>query len=194
MKQVLGAGVLAAGLIAPGLLMAAPAKDPSGVWRTEDGRARVQMEKCGPGHDQVCGYIVWLSKPLDDQGQPRVDSKNPDPQKAKRPLLGHQLILGLKPNDDGRYEGEIYNSEDGKKYDVTVWADQPSVLKVKGCLVAFLCSTQSWTKVTDVASGQLTASPGAPGGPRPDPQWASSTAPTGTGSLPAHHAPARPKS
>jgi uncharacterized protein (DUF2147 family) len=175
MKRGLMVGAAALALWVPSLASAAPARDPSGVYLTEDGRARVQLEKCGSAHDQVCGYIVWLKTPLNDAGQPRVDLKNPDGQKAKRPLLGHQLILGLKPNDEGRYEGEIYNSEDGKKYDVTIWLDTPTVLKVKGCLVAFLCSTQSWAKTTDTLPGQLAGPAGSPTGPRPDPEYASAT-------------------
>jgi uncharacterized protein (DUF2147 family) len=170
------------------LAYAAPAKDPSGVWLTEDRRARIQIEMCGAGRDQVCGYVVWMDKPLTDQGQPKTDRNNPDPAKAKRSVLGHQLMMGLKANDDGRYEGEIYNNEDGKKYDVTVWLDKPGQLKVKGCLVAFLCSTQNWTKTADIASGQLTGPAGSATGPHPEPGWA--TAPSTASAAPAH---ARPK-
>ena len=163
------------GLLAIGLAggasdaLAATPRDPSGTWLTQDGRARVRVEKCGAGRQNVCGYIVWL-KPGSVKGT--TDAKNPDPAKASRPVLGHQLILGLRPNQDGEYEGKIYNSEDGKSYDVTVWQDGAD-LKVKGCLIAFLCSTQTWTRTTDVAAGQLAGPTGAAGGPVPDAEWAS---------------------
>ena len=155
-----------------GFASAAPAaapRDPSGTWLTQDGRARVRMEKCGTGRSNLCGYIVWL-KPGSVKAS--TDARNPDPAKTARPLLGHQLILGLALNSDGEYEGKIYNSEDGKSYDVTVWLDGAD-LKLKGCLVAFLCSTQTWTKASDMAPGQLSAATGTPGGPTPDPEWAS---------------------
>ncbi len=76
-----------------GIAVAAP-NDPSGTWLTEDGRARVRVEKCGTQNNHVCGYVVWLKVPLNDKGQPRIDFKNPDPKKQARPSLGHQLILG----------------------------------------------------------------------------------------------------
>lgn len=160
------------GLAAFGLSAAAAEaapRDPSGLWLVEDRRARVRVETCGAGQDRVCAYIVWLRP---GGSAPRTDAKNPDPKKNRRPILGHQIMLGLKPNGDDQYEGLIYNAEDGRSYDVTVWLERPGDLKVKGCLVGFLCSTQSWTAVSDVAPGQLTAATGAPGGPTPDPEWA----------------------
>lgn len=186
------AGLAALALLAPGVALAAAPKDPSGVWLTEDGRARIQLEPCGAGRDRLCGYIVWLKTPTTSDGKPRTDAKNPDPAKQSRLTLGHQLLLGLKPNNEGRYEGEIYNSDDGKKYDVNVWLDTPGNLKVKGCLVAFLCSTQDWTKTTDVLPGQLVGMAGNPGGPRPDPEWAS-TAPAAAPGAPAGNRTSKPR-
>ncbi len=154
--------------------VAAAPRDPSGPWLTEDGRARVRVETCGPARDRLCGYIVWLRP---GAAAAALDRKNPDPRKSARPVLGHQLILGLKANEDDRYEGLIYNADDGKSYDVTVWLESANDLKVKGCLVAFLCSTQSWTRAPDPVQGQLVAPTGAPGGPRPDPEWASMSGP-----------------
>lgn len=152
---------------------AAPA-NPTGTWLTADGRARIRVEKCGPTQDLVCGYVVWMDKPGGDNGQPKTDGKNPDPKKRTRTILGHQLMMGLTPNADDRYAGEIYNNEDGKNYDVTLWVEKGD-LKVKGCLVAFLCSTQTWARTSDNAPGQLAGPTGGPNGPQPEPQWASTT-------------------
>lgn len=154
---------------------AAPARDPSGTWLTEDARARIRLEKCGSGSENLCGYVVWLKPSAEGDGSSRVDAKNPDAKKRARPVLGHQLILGLTANEEGQYVGKIYNNEDGKKYDVTIWLDAPATLKVKGCLIAFLCSTQTWKKTSDVIAGQLTGPTGSANGPKPDPEWASAT-------------------
>ena len=148
----------------------AKAADPTGTWLTEDRRARVRTERCGPGNANLCGYIVWGSKPLDEKGQPRRDQENPDPQKRTRLLLGHQMILGLKPGEDGQYSGQIYNGDNGKSYAVTIWSEEPSTLMVKGCLLAVLCGTQTWTRVTDVVPGQLKGATNKEGGPRSDRQ------------------------
>ncbi|MDR7037327.1 uncharacterized protein (DUF2147 family) [Methylobacterium sp. BE186] len=205
-----GAGSWAGRVTAPlvalgalsGLAQAAAPADPSGTWLTEDGRARIRVEKCGPQEKNVCGYVVWLKTPLNDKGQPRVDFKNPDPKKQTRPSLGHQLIMGLKPNADARYEGKIYNSEEGKFYDVTIWTDQPTELSVRGCMLGFLCGSQTWNRVTDVLPGQLTGATNAPNGPRADAEWApkapaaagaAGPGTTGTATATAAPKPAAPK-
>jgi uncharacterized protein (DUF2147 family) len=180
---------------------AAPHRDPSGTWLTQDGKARIRVEKCGPQEKNLCGYAVWLKVPNNDEGKPRVDFRNPDPKKRARASLGHQLILGLKLNEDARYEGKIYNAEDGKFYDVTIWSEEPEELTVKGCLIAFLCQSQTWKKVSDMAPGQLAGPTNGPNGPRADAEWApkppaaaSANGPTATGTTgPAPAKPAAPK-
>lgn len=172
---------------------AAAAQDPSGTWLTQDRRARIRLERCGPARDRLCGYVVWLREAVTEAGQPRSDAQNPEAGKRTRPLLGHQLMFGLAPDAEGKYAGQIYNSEDGKKYDVTVWSDAPGQLQVRGCLIAFLCSTQSWRTASDTLPGQLAAATGSPGGPQPDPEWAAGS--TGTARRePPKAAPAKPKS
>ena len=149
-------------------------RDPSGTYLTEDGRARIRLEKCGPTNENVCGFVVWLDKPNTENGMPKTDLKNSDRRKTARALLGHQLIMGLKPGEE-RFEGSIYNSEDGRSYEVGVWLASANELKVRGCLLAVLCATQTWARTNDVLPGQLAAATGLPGGPTPDPEWASRT-------------------
>ena len=168
--RTIGRGVAALALAAlAGAAAAATPTDPSGTYLTEDGRARIRVERCAG--ERLCGYVVWLKTPLNDKGEARVDFRNPDPKKQARPSLGHQLIMGLRPNADARYEGKIYNSEDGKSYDVTIWTDTPGELTVRGCLVAFLCKSQTWNKVGDVLPGQLAGATNGPSGPRTDPEY-----------------------
>lgn len=186
-RRIAPLAILALTALAGAAHAATPA-DPSGTYLTEDGRARVRLEKCGTAGDRLCGYVVWLKVPLNDKGEPRIDFKNPDPKKQTRPSLGHQLIMGLKPNADAHYEGKIYNSEDGKSYDVTIWTDAPGELTVRGCLIAFLCKSQTWTKVTDLAPGQLPGPTNGPNGPHSDPEYATASA----GAKPAAKAAAKP--
>jgi uncharacterized protein (DUF2147 family) len=172
---------------------AAPARDPSGTWLTEDERARIRVEKCGPSQDNLCGFVVWMKAPEGEDASAKRDVKNPDPRKRNRSVLGHQLMMGLTANDEGRYVGKIYNNEDGKSYDVTVWSEQSGTLNVKGCLIAFLCSTQIWTRTNSVAPGQLAGATGAPNGPSPEPEWASKASVTPASASPAPRRDQRPK-
>jgi hypothetical protein len=45
-------------IVVSGLGNAAGVADPGGTWLTEDGRARVRIERCGAKLEQVCGFIV----------------------------------------------------------------------------------------------------------------------------------------
>lgn len=135
-------------------------KDPSGTWLTGDGRAKIRIDRCGPGQSLVCGKVVWLKVPTTDAGTPRTDIKNPDPKKRSRPVLGLPLIEGLKP-DEAKFSGEIYNIEEGKVYQVSLERESAAELSVSGCLLKVLCGSQTWTRVPDV-NQQAAATPGAP--------------------------------
>lgn len=150
---------------------AATLSDPSGTWLTEDGRARIRIERCGVPADYVCGYVVWTKEMVDAKGQPFRDRLNPDPAKRTRALLGHQILLGLKQSADGRFMGEVYNAEDGRTYGVSIWRDTPKMLAVKGCLLGVFCATQGWAQVTDVVPGQLLGPTGDTTGPTADAEW-----------------------
>lgn len=151
---------------------AATPADPSGTWLVEDGRARIRLERCGPTHERICGYIVWMKNPVDARGEPYRDSRNPDPEKRTRTLLGHQLLMGLQATPDGRFAGEIYNAEDGKLYAVSLWREPSDHLKLKGCLIGLFCQTQTWQQTLDVQPGQLVGLTGDLNGPRTDKEWA----------------------
>ena len=175
-KQSLTVSSIALGLMlaGPGAAKAAP-KDPSGTYLTEDGRGRIRVEKCGPQLANICGYLVWIKTPAADSGKSKFDSRNPDAAKKTRPILGHQLMMGLALAKDETYQGLIYNNEDGKSYNVTIYMED-DVLKVKGCLVAFLCKTETWTRADDLLPGQLAGATGSPAGPQPDAEWRPKTA------------------
>jgi uncharacterized protein (DUF2147 family) len=164
----IGLAALAVVLIHTPAMAASPSGDPVGTWLTENGVGRIRIEQCVPDRKAICGFAVWMKKATDEDGHPLRDSHNPDPQKRSRPLLGHQMILDLKPNDEGRYEGEIYNAENGKNYDVTLWVEDSGELRVKGCFLRYLCGSQSWTRVTDIVPGELSGPTGGPKGPRRD--------------------------
>jgi len=153
---------------------AASPADPSGTWLTEDGRARVRVERCGPNLEQICGYIVWMKDPVDAHGQPARDQSNPDSAKRSRPLLGHQLMLGLTPGAEGRFDGPIYNAENGKSYEISLWRETKD-LKVKGCMLSVFCATQTWTQTMNALPGQLVGMTGDPTGPRADKEWVQET-------------------
>jgi uncharacterized protein (DUF2147 family) len=132
------------------LLLAAPsaraqsAGNPSGIWLTQAGDARVRVSKCGGG---ICGVVVGLKQPIDPAtGKPQVDDKNPNPALARRPIIGLPLFSGMRPSGPGKWSGRIYNADDGSTYASHVSVAGEDTLRVEGC-VAMLCGGETWTRV-----------------------------------------------
>jgi uncharacterized protein (DUF2147 family) len=130
-------------------LLAAPARaqgagEPTGVWLTQSGDARVKVSKCGGG---ICGVIVGLKDPIDPAtGKPQVDDKNPIPALKKRPMIGLPLFSAMQPVAPSKWSGQIYNADDGSSYASSVSVAGPDMLKVEGCVGA-LCGGETWTRV-----------------------------------------------
>ena len=132
------------------LLGAAPAKaqaggNPTGIWLTQAGDAKVRVSKCSGG---ICGVVVWLKDPINPAtGKPQVDDKNPNPSLAKRPMIGLPLFSGMQSSGPNKWSGQIYNADDGNSYASNVSVSGPGTLKVEGCVGA-LCGGESWSRST----------------------------------------------
>ena len=122
------------------------AADPSGTWLTQTGGSRIRLADCGGA---LCGTIIWLKEPNDpDTGKPKTDKNNSDAAKRSRPLLGVQIVLGMKPAGAGRWTRQVYNAEDGKTYSGNLTYSGGNSLQLQGCaLGGLVCKGQTWTKV-----------------------------------------------
>ena len=124
--------------------LAQGAGEPTGVWQTQAGDARVKISKCGGG---ICGTVVSLREPIDPAtGKPQVDDKNPNPALKKRPMIGLSLFNGMQPSGPSKWSGQIYNADDGGTYASSVSVAGPDALRVEGCVGA-LCGGETWTRV-----------------------------------------------
>ena len=123
------------------------AADPLGVWLTGTKKAHVKLYPCNDDRDAICGEIVWLRRPLGDDGKPRRDVLNEDESLRDRPLMGIQVVWDLEYQGEGEWdEGEIYNAEDGETYDAEMEEIDADTLEVSGC-VWFICKTQTWERI-----------------------------------------------
>lgn len=135
---------IVAALLAAPSVEAQVAGDPSGIWLTQAGDARVRVSKCGGG---ICGVVVGLKQPIDPgTGKPQVDDKNPNPALAKRPMIGLPLFSGMHAAGAGKWSGQIYNADDGSTYASNVAVTGTDTLRVEGCVGA-LCGGETWTRV-----------------------------------------------
>src|SRR5215471_10819321 len=114
------------------------AQDAFGVWENPENKSHTEFYKCGEG---VCAKIV---KVVDGQ---KTDDKNPDPVKAKRPIVGLVIMEGAKKTGTNKWSGTLYNRADGKSYAGTVTVKAKNELDLSGCVAVVLCKTVTFTRV-----------------------------------------------
>jgi uncharacterized protein (DUF2147 family) len=143
MRRYLLAAVALAALAGAESALAA---DPAGLWLTQGGNSRIRVADCGGA---LCGTIIWLKEPNDpDTGKPKLDKHNSDVSKRTRPLIGVQIVLGMKPAGTDKWSGQVYNAEDGKTYSGNLTFPGGNSLQLQGCaLGGLVCKGQTWTKV-----------------------------------------------
>ncbi len=84
-----------------------------------------------------------LREPNDPRtGKPKTDSQNADASKRNRPLVGVQIFTGMQPQGANKWTGRLYNYEDGKSYDASVFLEGANTLKMQGC-VLFVCQPRT---------------------------------------------------
>ena len=118
---------------------AAVAQAATGEWLVANGKARIRISPCGGA---LCGAISWLQTPTKDEN-------NPDPAKRNRSLVGTQILRGMRPAGPNRWEGEIYNAENGQIYAGSISITGADMLRVEGCVLGgLICGGENWTRVT----------------------------------------------
>ena len=115
-----------------------------GIWYNTEKTAQVEILKKG---STFIGRIVWLKDP-NPGGKPAVDKLNSDSKLKSRPLMGLNLLEGLRFSDGIWEEGTIYDPKTGKTYSCQVSIKSPEILEVKGYIgFSLIGRTVQWTKV-----------------------------------------------
>ncbi|MES1148516.1 MAG: DUF2147 domain-containing protein [Bradyrhizobium guangdongense] len=131
------------------LLLLAPASaraaNPTGLWLTADGEAKVRISACG---DALCGRIEWLKEPDDpDTHRPKLDKFNKDAVQRTRPVLGLEIISGMKPSGrPDEWRGSLYDPESGNTYTGLLAMRGPASMKLEGCALAVFCRAETWKR------------------------------------------------
>jgi uncharacterized protein (DUF2147 family) len=116
----------------------ASAADPAGEWLVKDGNARILIERCANG---LWGFISWVRVPA-------TDRNNPASAKQTRSIVGVAIVRGMSAVKPNRWEGEVYNADNGKMYSASITMTNDDVLRIEGCVLGGLfCGGESWTRV-----------------------------------------------
>ena len=127
----------------------ASVQSPVGEWLVKDGTAHIRIVPC---EKKLWGVISWVN-------EPDTDKNNPDISKRGQPVLGLPILLAMQPGDSGRWDGRIYNAQNGKIYDGNISLTSPDVLHIQGCvLFGLLCGSEDWTRLKAAAEKETSES------------------------------------
>jgi uncharacterized protein (DUF2147 family) len=127
--------------------------------------ALVLLLASSPAYAVEAIYGVWVRGGHEDE---KLEFYDCDGQLcAKETVLppdGSPAIVILRhaakvaPNE---WKGPIFNPENSKLYSSTITLYKPNQLTLKGCLIAFLCQSETWTR-------EIAAAPDKAPAPSPD--------------------------
>jgi len=121
----------------------------AGRWATEGFGSIVEFRPCAGAAGEMCGRIVWLWAAAPG-GRPRVDRRNPEPSLRGRPLVGVEIVSGLRQTAPGAWTGgRLYNPDDGRTYTGAVRLGDGQ-LELRGCAIGVVCRNQTWWRPQDL--------------------------------------------
>ncbi|MCB9245111.1 MAG: DUF2147 domain-containing protein [Flavobacteriales bacterium] len=104
-------------------------------------------------NNKYSGKVEWMQEPNHPDGKPKLDTKNPNPEKRDRARLGLVIMKNYEFNpSENRWEGgTIYDPKVGKTYDGYMYFSEtdPKTLHLRGYVMGMplLGRTSTWTKV-----------------------------------------------
>ena len=126
------------------LIWLAPAlADPVGLWLDKDGWT-IRIQPCG---SDLCAVIASVKPPLDPAtGRPWTDKNNSDPSKRSRPLVGVEVLSGMRSNGPRKWSGQLYDAERGFTLSGNLLELSQDTVRIEGCLL-LLCGGEELHRV-----------------------------------------------
>lgn len=119
-----------------------------GVWFNEEKDGKIMVYK---KDGKYYGEIIWIRDNTNENGSgPKLDIKNPDPDKRKRPVIGTIILRDLlwDSSEDEWNEGTIYDPKSGNTYDVFARLEDKNTLYLKGYIgFTLIGRSTEWERV-----------------------------------------------
>tara|TARA_S200000501_G_scaffold329677_1_gene330471 strand:+ start:434 stop:880 length:447 start_codon:yes stop_codon:yes gene_type:complete len=121
-----------------------------GVWLEEEGQSKIKIYAVNTSEGiKYEGKIIWLEEPLRENGEIKLDDKNPNPQLREQTILGLIIMKDLKFKKTSYwYDGSIYDARSGKTYSLEIIMPDKNTLKLRGYLgISLIGKTTIWKRV-----------------------------------------------
>jgi uncharacterized protein (DUF2147 family) len=113
-----------------------------GVWLNQVQDAKIEIYK---NNGKYHGKVIWIKNPLDKDGKPVKDIKNPNDKLITKPVLNSVIIKDLVYNDNQWSGGTVYDPNVGKIYDCTIWFEDGKFI-LRG-YIGWFYETETWTRI-----------------------------------------------
>ncbi len=123
-----------------------PCKTFIGKWQTPDNDI-VQIYHC---EGKVCGKLIKLGKPFDENGKPWKDELNPNKSLRNRPVKGIDILEDLQcySKKNELVKGKIYLPEEGEKLSCNLKMLSANQLEIK-VTVGIFSDSEKWIKISE---------------------------------------------
>lgn len=127
--------LLALSMAISGASAASAADSLEGLWKNRPNTLVVKIAPCGAA---LCGTVVQASD----------DAKASTRRAGTANLVGTKVLTGLRKSSEGTYSGQVFNPNLNIHASGTVKLESPSLLVVRGCVLAgLICRQQHWLRV-----------------------------------------------
>jgi len=121
--------------------------DVVGVWINPKATGKIKIFRTG---EFFYGNLIWIDKPLDEKGNPKLDDKNPDPTKSNRKIQGLLMLSGFTFDASEKYwqNGKIYDATSGTTYSCKMTMTDKNTLQIRGYVgISLIGRSETWTRV-----------------------------------------------
>lgn len=132
-----------AALAGAAVWVAAALADPVGLWLDKDGWA-IRIQPCGP---DLCAVIASVKPPIDPAtGRPWADKNNADVSKRNRPLVGVEVLSGMRPSGPQKWSGQLYDADRGQTFSGNLLEIGQDTIRIEGCMLG-ICGGEELHRV-----------------------------------------------
>lgn len=106
----------------------------SGRWRNSKGSVTVKIQQCGK---TWCGIVVEATEKAKERAR----------DGGTRSLIGTRVLSGVQRAGANSFKGQVFDPKRNIHAMATIRLISPSILRVRGCVLAgLICKEQQWIR------------------------------------------------
>lgn len=127
-------------------LIAKDAPKVEGIWTCSKKDCKVEIYKVGNTYE---AKLLWARKEIDENGNPKLDSKNPDDSKKNLPIIGGKTLWNATYNSETNYFEDATAYRNGRYFCGKFILNEDGTLTITGynCTIKIFRFSETWSRV-----------------------------------------------